>query len=213
MVDYMFDLLLELTKDIKVSDVIIIVAVCGWLGTKAYTYLKAFLDQHRNQVELDISQRESYQHLVDELGDTKEQLDHAEEGLENKVSRLFDIIEDLKSETADPNSEHQKTIAAMVESIERQDETIKELTERVIKIEEQIELLFRADKEYVKAHIVEGHNRYVQDEKTIDLLTLQNLESIYNKYLEEGGGEDEFLAKLMKELRDLPTTKKRRTPD
>ena len=49
--------------------------------------------------------------------------------------------------------------------------------------------------------------KYVKKEKSIDLISLQNLENIYNKYLEEDGGKDEFLAKLMKELRDLPTTK------
>ena len=209
----MLDVLVKLTKDISLADTIIVVACCGWLGKMIYNYIKAFLDAHRNHVEEDISERQNYQHLVEEIGDTKEQLDQAEEGLEKKVNRLFGIIEDLKSETADPNSEHQKTIASMLASIEEQSETISDLSERVLKIEEQIELLFHADKAYVKAHIVEGHNRYVRDEKMIDLLTLQNLECIYNKYLEEGGGEDEFLAKLMKELRDLPTTKKRRTPD
>ena len=90
---------------------------------------------------------------------------------------------------------------------------IESLETRVDKMERQIDLLFKSDKEYFRAFILEGYNKYVKAERSIDLVSLQTLESIYNKYLEEDGGKDEFLAKLMKELRNLPTTKEKKRDD
>ena len=49
--------------------------------------------------------------------------------------------------------------------------------------------------------------RECMEEREIDLSTLQNVERMYKKYMEEIEDNDDFIEKLMNEMRNLPIKK------
>ena len=87
------------------------------------------------------------------------------------------------------------------------DPKVKILEDKISKLESQINVLITSDVEYIRAYITDSYKKFVKELHHIDLMSLQNVESIYNRFLQETGSEDEFLSKLMRELRNLPTTK------
>jgi predicted nucleic acid-binding Zn-ribbon protein len=111
-------------------------------------------------------------------------------------------------ESADnANESVNKSFDDLEKSIREISPKLQLMEQRIEKLERQIGDLLRSDVDYIKAYITDAYNKYVKEEQHIDLLTLQNVESVYNRLLEETGSEDEFLSKLMRDLRNLPTTK------
>ena len=65
-----------------------------------------------------------------------------------------------------------------------------------------------SDCETIRSFIMSEYCKWVEDKGEIDLITLQNIERMYKKYLEEvGENTDEFIDKLVNEIRQLPTKK------
>lgn len=81
---------------------------------------------------------------------------------------------------------------------------INKILDSIDNIMKNINILINSDKETIRSFIMSEY--YKWEGKVIDLITLQNIERLYKKYLEELGDEsDDFIDKIMTELRNLPT--------
>ena len=171
------------------------------------------LAKHKESVENEYRERTETATLIEDVNKANEELLNMRTDLDNKILEMQNMINEHVKTNNEKSEKIENTLFEFNKLASEYIKKIESLETRVDKMERQIDLLFKSDKEYFRAFILEGYNKYVKAERSIDLVSLQTLESIYNKYLEEDGGKDEFLAKLMKELRNLPTTKEKKRDD
>lgn len=182
--------------------------VIGWVGYQLVTKLIAVKNKHREIVERDLLKKEEYDRIVENLAKAQAEL----EELKTQTSSDFDKIKDDMSEHIDGADTDHIAMSTAIKNlellVEKHDMRVTSLEKSIAHMREQIDLLFTCDKEYAKTFILEGYNKYVKKEHSISLVALQGLESIYNKYLSENSNtNDEFLARIMRELRNLPTSR------
>ena len=203
MIRIMFEDLVGYLNNLRAGDVLNFLVVMGCAGSYVFDKLKKWKSQHKAEVEEEIKKASELEQLTTKLKNTHDELETVKVSMEQLQKLVREHIEG-----ASTNSESvQQSINELGKMLVRHGQKIDSLEKCIDKVECQIDLLFKSDKEYFRAYIMEGYNKYVKGEKCIDLMSLQSLENIYNKYLEEDGERDEFLAKLMRELRNLPTTK------
>ena len=203
----MFDNLIAYLNNLRFGDVLLFIVTMVWAGLWIKKAVTDVMNKHKESVELEVKNKSEAATLIEDVNKANSEIMTMRDDLDKK----FETVQKTISEHIKKDNENSEKLENSLSEFNRfameYIKKIESLENRVDKMEHQIDLLFKSDKEYFRAFIMEGYNKYVKKEKSIDLISLQNLENIYNKYLEEDGGKDEFLAKLMKELRDLPTTK------
>lgn len=205
----MLDNLVGYLNNLQFGDVLLFFVTFAWAGLWIKNAITDVMKKHKESVELEVKTKSQSATLIEDVNKANAEITKMRNDLDKK---FLDIQKTIDDDIKKDNENFEKLETTLSEFNQLAMEYIKKiglLENRVDKMEKQIDLLFKSDKEYFRAFIIEGYNKYVKTEKSIDLVSLQNLESIYNKYLEEDGGKDEFLAKLMKELRNLPTTKRK----
>lgn len=209
----MLDNLVGYLNNLRFGDVLMFVITLVWTALLIKKTVVDALAKHKETVENEYRERSETATLIEDVNKANEEVEKMRNDLDEKFLEMQKTIDqhvhsnEVESEKIENAlSEFNKLATEYIQKIES-------LELRIDKMEHQIDLLFKSDKEYFKAFILEGYNKYVKTEHSIDLVSLQNLENIYNKYIEEDGGKDEFLAKLMHELRNLPTTKERKRDD
>lgn len=205
----MFNELVELLTpfDVNLGQFVLVIGVVIWAVNAFKKSIKQMEDNHTEKIEEGIEKKQKIDNLVTELSETHTELNNVKNDLDIRLNQLAEEIKTYHEAFSKGNKKIENTINEIYVVVEQHNQKISALESKIKKIESQINLLFLTDKEYVRSYIIEGHVKYVKNEHRIDLISLQNLEAVYNRYLEEGGVNDEFLAKLMKELRNLPTTK------
>lgn len=203
----MFDNLIAYLNNLRFGDVLLFIVTMVWAVLWIKKAVTDVMNKHKESVELEVKNKSEAATLIEDVNKANSEIMTMRDDLDKK----FETVQKTISEHIKKDNENSEKLENSLSEFNRfameYIKKIESLENRVDKMEHQIDLLFKSDKEYFRAFIMEGYNKYVKKEKSIDLISLQNLENIYNKYLEEDGGKDEFLAKLMKELRDLPTTK------
>ena len=144
-----------------------------------------------------------------DIDETSTELSSFEEGCRASIDELTKKVGEHIDESISQRTELLNAINALNDAVKAQTPKNEAFEDRLMMIEQQINLLFESDKEYIIAFITDVYQRYVKEKRCIDLITLQNVESIYTRFLVETGSEDKFLSKLMMEIRNLPTTKDR----
>lgn len=81
-------------------------------------------------------------------------------------------------------------------------ETLKEITDSIEKLNKSVEMLIDSDKDAIKAYITEKHHYFCYNIKEIDLQSLDCIEKRYSHYQEQGGNS--YVKDLMMDLRRLP---------
>lgn len=132
-----------------------------------------------------------------------------------KMNSLEEIIEQQNIEMKKYVDNKIKKVQCNVESnnaeIDKIEDQIKgyqmninKILDSIDNIMKNIHILIDSDKETIRSFIMSEY--YKWEGKVIDLITLQNIERLYKKYLEELGDEsDDFIDKIMTELRNLQT--------
>lgn len=166
-----------------------------------------FIAWYRSRVTEDLDKKKQMTGIINDITNLKKEMseltenfDSYRETVENRLKESESTTNGAKMTTAEKFDDLEKSIREISPKIQL-------LEQKIEKLESRIGELLRSDVDYIKAYITDAYNKYVTEEQHIDLLTLQNVESVYNRLLEETGTEDEFLSKLMRELRNLPTTK------
>ena len=127
--------------------------------------------------------------------------------VENYKGIIDNKLEEMVKSSSDGSKEFLEAFNEMKSIIVVLEPKMKFIEEKISKLESQIGVLITSDVEYIKAYLTDSYKKFVKEKHHIDLISLQNVESLYNRFLQETGVEDEFLSKLMRELRNLPTTK------
>lgn len=194
-------------NNLRAGDVLLFIIVMCWAAGWIIEKVGKLRTRERDIAAKDITEKNQYTNLVNDVASTQEELGELKESTKTLLDVMKRSIESYVETSTGSNEHLIKTIAEIEELTNDHEQRIVVLEKSVERMIDQIDLLFKSDKEYFKAYIVEGYNKYVKGEQEISLITLQNLESMYNKYLNENpDGADEFLARIMRELRNLPTT-------
>lgn len=163
-----------------------LIGVCGCLGS-AYVFVR-----HETKK---IKEKGS-QETLEALANTEEKKQLEEYG--NRIDFLENDLSTLQEGVKKEATIYQE----MAEKLHRIDTLEQEI--KVVK-KEIIDLL-TSSVSINRSLILQVYNRCVINEKTIDLMSLQNVEKLYDNYLAEvKDGGDEFINKIMSEIRDLPT--------
>lgn len=202
-----FDELIGYLNNLRFGDVLLFLVTFIVTGKWIIKAVKNAMEKHKESVVLEVKSKSEAAALIEDVNKANNEIIRMRNDLDQKFSDVQKTIDEHIKKDNENSEKLENTLSEFNRLAVEYIKKIESLENRVDKMECQIDLLFKSDKEYFRAFIMEGYTKYVKTEKCIDLVSLQNLENIYNKYLEEDGGKDEFLAKLMKELRDLPTTK------
>lgn len=157
---------------------------------------KQMLEQYKKDIS---TLQGSLQSVQSELDTFRAGYEREKEGFLNQLKELDTGAESLHDDSVD-------RITLIKNKILEFDEYIKSMDDKIKDMSEKINMLTDSDISAHRAFIIGEHRRCVQVEKSIDLLALQQVENIYKKYLaEDRTGGDEFIANLIREIRNLPT--------
>jgi chromosome segregation ATPase len=189
------------------GEILLFLVGCYTVFKKGYDVIHKVVTWYRGRVTEDINKEERLTGILSDITTIKKEMDDLSNDF-NAYKHMVDQRMTDNMESADnANESVNKSFDDLEKSIREISPKLQLMEQRIEKLERQIGDLLRSDVDYIKAYITDAYNKYVKEEQHIDLLTLQNVESVYNRLLEETGSEDEFLSKLMRDLRNLPTTK------
>ena len=187
---------------------VFLVLVGVWtIVAKAYKFFKGLNSHTEAQVTEKIKKGERIDGLSNDIETLKTELETITKDVEDYKKSIEVKLNQLSEQETSVDDTFLKSLAEIRSTLALIDPKLKLLEEKVSKVESQINVLITSDVEYIKAYITDSYNKFVKEKHHIDLISLQNVESVYNRLLQETGVEDEFLSKLMRELRNLPTTK------
>lgn len=203
----MLDQLVSYLNNLRAGDVLLFIIVVVWAGCQVASKVTEIKDKHRKSVENDLQKREEYEKLVENLKTAQEELDALKQSTQTEFERMKTQITEHAQNTSEEDGITENALEALKDATDKNEQRIIALERAISAVKEQVDLLFKRDKESVHAYILEGYNRYVKKEHSISLITLREYEHMYNRYLSENENQnDEFLARIMRELRNLPTS-------
>lgn len=185
---------------------LVIVGVVS-VGKKIYEFCKKAYGVIEGGITKKLKGVEQMDSILSDIDSLKNDLNTISTDVESYKKNLDDRVKAIISQSDAGDSNIEKVVDELQESLQMMEPKVRLLEDKMSKIESQISILINSDVQYTKAYITDCYNKFVKVEHHIDLISLQNVESVYNKFVQETGLEDEFLSKLMRELRNLPTTK------
>lgn len=177
------------------------------VAKKLYEIIKKITNQTEEQVTKKIKDSEKIDGILTDITSLKTEIDKISNDVDNYKGIIDGKLKEIIKNSSENSDEFIKSLDEIKNTLMIIDPKVKILEDKISKLESQINVLITSDVEYIRAYITDSYKKFVKELHHIDLMSLQNVESIYNRFLQETGSEDEFLSKLMRELRDLPTTK------
>ena len=157
---------------------------------------KKAIEQYKKDID---KLQESLKHVEDGLKLLKNKYSNERDAFMNQVQELDQGAENLHDDSIDK-------INTVKNKIIRFENELRKLEDQLRSMSEATNTLTDSDISTHRAFIIGEHRRCVQIDKSIDLLSLQQVENIYKKYLaEDRTGGDEFINNLVREIRSLPT--------
>lgn len=114
--------------------------------------------------------------------------------LSSRIDELHNKINNLEKTSNEGDSK-------LLSQLEKQNESIETTKVQVGDINKKTNLILESDKETKKSYITDKYYE-CKDKGFIEIHSLQTLEAIYSKYLEENGNT--FIGSLMDEMRQMP---------
>lgn len=177
------------------------------VAKKLYEIIKKITNQTEEQVTKKIKDSEKIDGILTDITSLKTEIDKISNDVNNYKGIIDGKLKEIIKNSSENGDEFIKSLDEIKNTLMIIDPKVKILEDKISKLESQINVLITSDVEYIRAYITDSYKKFVKELHHIDLMSLQNVESIYNRFLQETGSEDEFLSKLMRELRNLPTTK------
>lgn len=177
--------LVEILDNFHLGTALQIIVACTTCLSGAYFFFKREIKKIRESAS---------QETMEELEEEKEEkkIDNIEKGLNDLndyVSKRFQRCKDL---------------ADMEETIRTYKKDLEEINEQVIILEKNVQILLRSCITLNRVIITMQRNKIVND-KIVDISSLRDVEEMYANYLDEvKDGGDEFIARLLREIRDTP---------
>ena len=177
------------------------------VAKKLYEIIKKITNQTEEQVTKKIKDSEKIDGILTDITSLKTEIDKISNDVDNYKEIIDGKLKEIIKNSSENGDEFIKSLDEIKNTLMIIDPKVKILEDKISKLESQINVLITSDVEYIRAYITDSYKKFVKELHHIDLMSLQNVESIYNRFLQETGSEDEFLSKLMRALRNLPTTK------
>ena len=156
---------------------------------------KVLEDEHQKQ------ESENVEKIIGKVSELETKIDDQNKDLKNYVDEKYEVLENRINANDNVVSDLNKSVLAT-------NNALSQISESLLKIDKSIDVLLDSDCETIRSFIMSEYCKWVEDKGEIDLITLQNIERMYKKYLEEvGENTDEFIDKLVNEIRQLPTKK------
>jgi seryl-tRNA synthetase len=178
------------------------VVVIGWAATKVWTPLNKLREKTRDNVKNDINKTEEHQKILTDIKTVKQECIELQEATQKLSTEFKSLTENSTSD----DGKLANSIQSITQLISDQDTRIGKIESNVRVILDTVDEICAADGEVLHAYLTEQYEKYVISEKKINLITLQNIEKLYNRY-QSAVGEDEFITRVMNEIRALPTSK------
>jgi DNA repair exonuclease SbcCD ATPase subunit len=198
----MLDILVEWLNKFTAGDILLAVVVIGWAATKVWTPLNKLREKTRDNVKNDINKTEEHQKILTDIKTVKQECIELQEATQKLSTEFKSLTENSTSD----DGKLANSIQSINDLISNQDKRIEKIESNVRVILDTIDEICATDGEVLHAYLTEQYEKYVIREKRINLITLQNIEKLYNRY-QSAVGEDEFITRVMNEIRALPTSK------
>jgi seryl-tRNA synthetase len=198
----MLDILIKWLNDFSAGDVLLVIVVICWAITKVWTPLSKLREKTRDNVKNDISKDEEHQKILTDIKTVKQECLE----LQKATQELSNEFKSLTENSTSDDGKLAKSIQEISNLIAEQDKRIGKIESNVRVILDTVDEICAADGEVLHAYLTEQYEKYVVRERKINLITLQNIEKLYNRY-QSAVGEDEFITRVMNEIRALPTSK------
>lgn len=144
---------------------------------------------------------ENVQHIYDKVSELELKIDDQGKELKEYFDERCDLLETRVTAT-------ERLTEDLTNYVRESRMLLNNISETLDSTNNSINILIDSDCQTIEAFIMSEYCKWVEDKKEIDLISLQNIEKMYKKYLEEvGENNDKFIEKLVMELRNLPTKK------
>jgi F0F1-type ATP synthase membrane subunit b/b' len=198
----MLDILVKWLNDFSAGDALLAIVVVCWAVTKVWTPLSKLREKTRDNVKNDINKNEEHQKILTDIKTVKQECLE----LQKATQELSNEFKSLTENSTSDDGKLAKSIQEISNLIAEQDKRIGKIESNVRVILDTVDEICAADGEVLHAYLTEQYEKYVVRERKINLITLQNIEKLYNRY-QSAVGEDEFITRVMNEIRALPTSK------
>lgn len=170
---------------------------------KLISIKKKYDENHTSKILQDEQQKqesENVEKMIGKFSELETKIDNQGKELKSYVDERYDILETRLNA-------NDKVISDLNKSVLNTNNSLSEISESLIKINGSIDILIDSDCETIRSFIMSEYCKWVSEDRgEIDLISLQNIERMYKKFLEEvGENTDEFIDKLVQEIRQLPT--------
>lgn len=203
----MDDNVIQFLNNFPLGTTLAVMIGLGGLSFGAYKLYLKFKASVKAQLQTE-EENTSYKESINEIKDVISKLESKIEDyvdnheierceIHDKLDKLSDAIEKEHEQSVHADELLQRYINSNVEAVEG-------IQKRLDVVNKKTNLLIDSDKEGIKAQITDKYYQATRVDHYIEIHTLQSLESLYEKYLEEHGNT--FIGGLMKELRALPHT-------
>ena len=199
--------IINILNNIGAGTFLMLLAGFAGLGYKIYKKVKtakdAYDDIHRKKVLKDQEEKTE----SDTLRNVSTKLDEMENKIDQQGNDLKGYIDDKYGVLETRMNANDKIIEELKKTSMNNNTMMENISDSLNKIDTSIGVLIDSDCETISSFITSEY-KTAMEEGEIDLITLQSIERMYKKYLVEAGDTtDEFIEKLMNELRSLPTRK------
>lgn len=160
----------------------------------------------KNKIKGELLEEESREKDKQDLQTAIEKIDGIDEKLDEHNKDIKDYVEERIGLIETQVESNTKQINRAKKELESYRNQTSELLEIMKTTEENVKILIDSDKDTIYYIIMQTYQQCMQERK-IDLSTLQNVERMYKKYMEEIEDNDDFIEKLMNEMRHLPIKK------
>ena len=197
----------DFLNNFKAGQIFLFIIGLFTVGKKIFEFLMKIYDKIKGIASKELKKAEEMSNIIDDIASLKNELASISADIADYKDNLDNKVDNILTKSDDGDTESINRITEIQESLLHIEPKLKLMEEKLSKVESQIEVLITSDVNYIQAYITDSYQKFVIQQHHIDLISLQNVESVYNRLLQETGLEDEFLSKLMQELRNLPTTK------
>lgn len=180
------DEVIKLLNHFDLGNALSLLIACSTCLVSAYVFFKKEIKKIKDM---------GSQETLDEIED-----ENAEKKLDDVESDLHKLEEEIeqKSRIIEEFSEFEK-------SLEECNKEIESINKQLELIEKNVKLLFDSCITLNRVLITIQRNKFINVDKIIDMNSLRDIEDLYARYLDEvKDGGDEYVAKMIRELRDIP---------
>lgn len=197
------DIIIDWLNNFNAGSALLVVLALGTAAITVGRKLWKLTKDAKALVESNLKKKEEYQNVLSDVEAIKQDIT----ALKTNSAEVMEKIKNSSLYSTEVDESLKRAITAAEEMASKHTTAISKIEQDILTMQGKINLLFASDKEFCRSYIIDAYSKYVGEEHAIGLLALQNIEGMYNRYKDEHG-EDEFLGKMVREMRNLPTINK-----